>query len=241
MVKAKRIAERMVRSASWMRIYLAAALLAAAALLHSGGARAQEAAWWTQRLTFGEGPAFAENLWAKGRRMRAESVVEGHRVVTLVDEKRYLIIDEFGRTGISIARSPRAIGQDAKRRRPFGNEVDELMRDGAEKVGSEMRAGQEVDHYRLTRRDGDRDEVWVTQDESRLPLETVFRERNTGTMNRRVYLRWVESAWPDALFEPGKDVKLEEISYEDYVERSKKGPVGPAPPFYADLLHGTRE
>lgn len=224
-----------------MRTHLAAALLAAAALLHPGSARAQEATWWTQRLTFGEGPAFAENLWAKGRRMRAESVVEGQRVVTLVDEKRYVIIDEFRRTGISIARSPRAIGQDAKRRRPFGTELDDLMRDGAEKVGSEMRAGREVDHYRLTRRDGDRDEVWVTQDESRLPLEAVYRERNTGTLSRRVYLRWVETAFPDELFQPADGVKLEEISYEDYVERSRKGPVGPAPPFYADLLHGTRE
>jgi hypothetical protein len=223
-----------------MRTHLAAAVLAVAVLL-VGSAGAQEASWWTQRLTFGEGPAFAENLWSKGPRMRAESVVEGHRVTTLVDEKRYVIIDEFGRTGISIARSPRAIGQDAKRKRPFGNEAEELVQDGAEKVGSEVRAGQEVDHYRLTRNDGDRDEVWVTQDERRLPLETTFRDRSTGAMNRRVYFRWVEAAWPDALFEPAAGVKLEEIPYDEYVERSRKGPVGPAPPFYSELLHGTRE
>lgn len=224
-----------------MRTHLAVAALAAAWLSLGGSARAQEASWWTQRLTFGEGPAFAENLWAKGRRMRAESVVEGHRLTTLVDEKRYLIIDEFGRTGVSIARSPRAIGQDAKRKRPFGNEVDDLLREGAEKVGSEVRAGQDVDHYRVTRKDGDRSEVWVTQDESRLPLESVFQDRGTGSMSRRVYLRWVEAPWPDALFEPPDDVKIEELSYDAYVERSKKGPVGPAPPFYADLLHGLKD
>jgi hypothetical protein len=224
-----------------MRTHLAAALLAAAWLTSAGGASAQQAAWWTQRLTFGEGPAFAENLWAKGRRMRAESVVEGHRLITLVDEKRYAIIDEFGKRGISIARSPRAIEQDARRKRPFGNEIDDLLREGAEKVGSEVRAGQDVDHYRVTRADGDRSEVWVTQDESRLPLESVFRDRSTGSMSRRVYLRWVESAWPDALFEPAPGLKLEELSYDEYVERSKKGPVGPAPPFYAELLHGLKE
>jgi hypothetical protein len=224
-----------------MRTHLAAALLAAAWLTSAGGASAQQAAWWTQRLTFGEGPAFAENLWAKGRRMRAESVVEGHRLITLVDEKRYAIIDEFGKRGISIARSPRAIEQDARRKRPFGNEIEDLLREGAEKVGSEVRAGQDVDHYRVTRADGDRSEVWVTQDESRLPLESVFRDRSTGSMSRRVYLRWVESAWPDALFEPAPGVKLEELSYDEYVERSKQGPVGPAPPFYADLLHGLKE
>jgi len=223
-----------------MRTHLAAAVLAVAVFL-VGSAGAQEASWWTQRLTFGEGPAFAENLWSKGLRMRAESVVEGHRVTTLVDEKRYVIIDEFGRTGISIARSPRAIGQDAKRKRLFGNEAEDLLRDGAEKVGSEVRAGQEVDHYRLTRKDGDRDEVWVTQDERRLPLETLFRDRSTGAMNRRVYLRWVEAPWPDALFEPAAGVKLEQLSYDEYLERSRKGPVGPAPPFYSELLHGQRE
>lgn len=223
-----------------MRIHLAAALLAVAALGLSAGARAQESSWWTQRLTFGEGPTFVENLWSKGRRMRAESIVEGHRVTTLVDEKRYVIIDDLGNAGISIARSPRAIAQDAKRKRPFGTEFEDLVADGAEKVGSEVRAGQDVDHYRITRSDGDRDEVWVTQAEPRLPLEAMYRERS-GTRSRRVYLRWVEGAWPDSLFVPDPGVKLEEISYEEYLERSRKGPVGPAPPFYADLLHGERE
>lgn len=224
-----------------MRTHLVAAVLAAAALCLSGSARAQESSWWTQRLSFGEGPTFVENLWCKGRRMRAESIVEGHRVTTLVDEKRYIIIDDLGNSGISIARSPRAIAQDAKRKRPFGNEYEELVGDGAENVGSEVRAGQDVDHFRITRSDGDRDEVWVTQDERRLPLETMYRDRSSGSRSRRVYLRWVEAAWPDSLFEPDSGVKLEEIAYEDYVERSRKGPVGPAPPFYADLLHGARE
>ena len=173
--------------------------------------------------------------------MRAESVVEGHPIVTLVDEKRYVIIDELRRTGVSIARSPRAIGQDAKRKRPFGNEVDDLLREGRGE-GRAARCAPARTSTTIASRasDGDRSEVWVTQDESRLPLESVFHDRGTGSMSRRVYLRWVEAPWPDALFEPPDGVKLEELSYEAYVERSKKGPVGPAPPFYADLLHGER-
>jgi hypothetical protein len=218
-----------------------AAALALGLLVSAGSATAQEVAWWTQRITFGAGPAFVENLWTKGRKMRAESVVEGRRVLTFVDEKRYVIVDELGKTGISIERSEHSIAQDAKRKRPFGNEADDVVKAGGETVGVEMRAGQEVEHFRSTLRDGDRDEVWVTKDERRLPIESVYRERQTGTTNRRIYLRWVEAAFPDEFFAPARDVKIETIGYDEYATKSKQGPVGPAPPFYSDLLHGTRE
>jgi len=224
-----------------MRTQLAAAFLALGLLSGAGSAAAQEAAWWTQRMTFGAGPAFIENLWAKGRRMRAESIVEGRRIVTYVDDKRYAIVDDLGKAGVSIGRSEHSIGQDAKRKRPFGTELDEIVKQGGEKVGQEMRAGQEVDHYRLTQGDGDRDEVWVTTDESHLPIESLFRDRGTGAANRRVYLRWVEAQFPDDFFAPPRDVKLESMTYDEYVARSKKGSVGPAPPFYSDLLHGTHD
>jgi hypothetical protein len=227
-----------------MRIHVAALLpaaLFAASLAAPRPAAAQEDAWWTQRLTFGEGPALVENLWSRGSRMRAESVFDGHTIVTLVDEHRYLIIDAIGRTGVSIARSPLATAQDAKRKRPFGNEGEDLLKKGAELVGTEMRAGQEVDHYRITRADGDRTEAWLTRDAQKLPMEAMYRDRDTGAMDRKVYLRWVQTSFPDAFFRPDPGVKLEEISYEDYVARSKTGGVGPAPPFYGDLLHGVRE
>ena len=224
-----------------MRTHLAALALALGLVSVAGTAGAQEAAWWTQRMTFGAGPAFVENLWAKGRRMRAESVVEGRRIVTFVDDKRFVIVDELGKAGVSIERSAHSIAQDGKRKRPFGTELDDIVKLGGEKVGQEMRAGQEVDHYRVTRGDGDRDEVWVTTDESHLPIESVYRDRGTGAANRRVYLRWVEAQFPDDFFAPSRDVKLESMSYDEYVTRSKQGPVGPAPPFYSDLLHGTRE
>jgi hypothetical protein len=35
-------------------------------------------------------------------------------------------------------------------------------------------------------------------------------------------------------------VKLEQLSYEDYVARSQKSLVGPAPPLFSELLHGPR-
>ena len=222
-----------------MRTHVAALLFALQALALP--AAAQEDSWWTQRITFGTGPALVENLWCKGPRMRAESVFDGNPIVTLVDSERYVIIDTLRRTGVAIGRSPIAIGQDAARERPFGYEAKALLK-SAEKIGSEVRAGRDVDHYRITASDGDRSEVWVTQDELHLPMEELFRARDTGAKNQRIYLRWVQAAFPDALFEPESGVKLEKLSYEQYVERTRKGEaVGPAPPLYADLLHGRRD
>jgi len=229
----------MVRSARGMRIHARLAAAALVASLAAPGARAQEAsAWWTQRLTYGAGPMVVENLWCKGPRMRAESVFLGHPIVTLVDERRYVIFDAATRTGIAIARSPRAIAEDAKRKRPFGYEADELIAEGGEKVGTEVRAGEEVDHYRLTEPNGDQREVWASADAYRLPSESRRFDRSSGQETRMVYVRWLQQAFPDGFFRPDPDVKLEELGYDEYVARSRQGPVGPAPPLYGNLLHG---
>ena len=223
-----------------MRTRVAAlAALALAVAAAPAPAHAQPATgWWTQRLTYGAGPMLVENLWCKGPRMRAEFVFEGHPIVTLVDERRYVIFDEVTRTGVAIARSPAAIALDAKRARPFGREADDLIAEGAEKVGSEVRAGQDVDHYRLTKPGGDQREVWASADTFKLPAEWRSFDRGTGRESRVVYLRWVQQSFPEAMFQPEPGVKLEEIGYDDYVARSRQGPVGPAPPLFADLLHG---
>ena len=73
-------------------------------------------------------------------------------------------------------------------------------------------------------------------------LAPLRRDRRSGVEFRSQYLDWNHAiGLPDHLFEPPSDVELEPVGYDDYVERSKKGAVGPAPPFYADLLHGRRE
>jgi hypothetical protein len=224
-----------------MRTQLAAAGLVASILASQLPARAEgPSGWWTQRLTYGAGPMMIENLWSKGPRMRAEFVFEGHPIVTLVDEHRYVMLDEVTRTGVAIARSPASIALDAKRTRPFGREADDLITAGGEKVGAEMRAGEELDHYRLTKPGGDQREAWVSADPLRLPSEWRAFDRATGQESRVVYLRWVQRSFPDALFQPDAAVKLEQLSYEEYVARSQKAPVGPAPPLFSDLLHGPR-
>lgn len=233
----------MVRSAPVMRTRLLAlaASAALAASLSAPPAAAQHAsAWWTQRLTYGAGPMVIENLWCKGPRMRAESVFQGHPIVTIVDERRYVILDEVTRTGIAVARSPAGVAQDAKRKRPFGHEADDLIAEGAEKVGTEMRAGEELDHYRLTKPGGDQREVWASRDDLRLPQEVRSFARASGQESRVVYLGWVQQSFPDSMFQPDPGVRLEELAYDEYVSRSRQGPVGPAPPIYGDLLHGPR-
>jgi hypothetical protein len=243
----------MVRSGPVTRTRLLASALALLACLAAAPARAEQAkpaqapapssqgnAWWTQRLSYGAGPMVIENLWSKGPRMRAESVFLGHPIVTLVDEQRYVMFDEVTRTGVAIARSPASIALDAKRKRPFGDEADELIADGGEKVGTEVRAGEEVEHYRLTEPGGNQREVWASADGFRLPSESRRFDRATGQESRIIYVRWLQHGFPDDFFRPAPDVKLEQLSYEEYVARSAKEAVGPAPPLYAYLLHGPR-
>jgi hypothetical protein len=116
-----------------------------------------------------------------------------------------------------------------------------LIGDGAEKIESGVMSGHESSRYRLTDSAGRR-EVWVTDSEYELPVEVHRYYRKTASEMRIRYLGWSPGVpIPDWFFEPGADIELEIISYEEYVERSSKEAVGPAPPFYAELLHGRRD
>ena len=57
-----------------------------------------------------------------------------------------------------------AIEQDAVRKRPFGNELAALVKQGAESVGFENLGGREVEVFRVTDERGRR-QVWVTTGE----------------------------------------------------------------------------
>ena len=126
-----------------MRTRVAAlAALALAVAAAPDPTRAEPAnGWWTQRLTYGAGPMLVENLWCKGPRMRAEFVFEGHPIVTLVDEHRYVMFDEVTRTGVAIARNPAAIALDAKRGilfAPTGSAAFDFY--GADRLGDNLYA-----------------------------------------------------------------------------------------------------
>jgi hypothetical protein len=201
-------------------------------------ARGEEDTWYVQKVTAGDSPLRVENFWSKGSRLRAHSVVAGRPILTLVNGEFYTVIDELAATGVAIRRSPAATQADAKRGRPFGREGDQLLAAGAEKVGRETIMGRDCDVYRLTGAGGRR-EACLLQDPSRVPVRgEEFDRARSATVQVR-FLDW-SRGFPvaDAFFEPDPRVAIERVEYADYLARAPKGPVGPAPVLYRDLLHG---
>jgi len=223
---------------SFVRLRLAAlALLLASA---PGVAQETESTWYAERITSGDVPVHVEHLWSKGSKLRAEMVLGGHPIVTLVSGEHYIVIDRIAKTGASIQRSPKAIRQDAGRGRPFGNEWIELDEAGGEKISTETIGGRECDLYRLTGAGGRR-EVCVSQDESRLPLQHSVWQRGSGREARTQYLDWTSGlALGEDFFEPDPGVTLEHLTYDAYLSRATKEQIGPAPPFFRELLHGRK-
>jgi hypothetical protein len=186
----------------------------------------------------GETPLRVEHFWSKGRRLRVHTVLAGHPVVTIVNGDRYYVLDELTGTGVAIRRNPAARRADAGGARPFGNDAERILREGGEKVRSERLAGTSCDVYRITDAKGRR-EVWVTQEEPRLPVRVEIFERISGRSGRHDYLDWSRDVpMPDAFFEPDPRFTIESLEYEEYLTKATEGPVGPAPVFYSDLLHG---
>ncbi len=225
---------------------LALLLATFACLLGSAPAHAQEDAagetsWYAERLTTGDAPVRLEHLWSKGDRLRSENTFMGHPIVNLVADGRYVVFDRLSRRGISIARSPLAIAQDADRERPFANELAALRSAGAEQVGSERVGTSRCDIWRLTNQEGRR-EVCVSEGDAKLPLWRKIWVRNTGRESLSRYLEWSRDLQlPDAFFQVPADVELEQLTYEAYLERAPKERLGPSPPMHRELLHGTPE
>lgn len=196
--------------------------------------------WYAQLFTHGDTIVRVDHTWSKGRKLRSELVVQGRSFLTLVNGDRYIVIDQTGGNGIAIQRAPEALAIDAKRpkERPFGREVEELVAKGAEVVRSENLNGRPCRVYRKTDDVGKR-EIWVTDDKQQLPLRVEFFARDGSAHTTTDFLEWLAGVdLPDAFFEPDPRVALETIEYADYVERSKQGPVWPAPVLFAPLLHG---
>jgi outer membrane lipoprotein-sorting protein len=215
---------------------------ALALLLVAAPAVAQETSstWYAQRITSGDTPLIVEYLWSKGPKQRAETVIGGHPIITLVNGERYITIDRLANTGVSIQRSPTAIREDGTRSRPFGNEGALFQASGAEKVSTETIAGRSCDLYRLTNNEG-RKEVCVSRDETLLPLQLKVWRRAIGKEAVTRYLDWTSGlALSDEFFEPDPAVTLEHLSYDDYLRRAVNEQIGPAPPFFRDLLHGAK-
>jgi hypothetical protein len=193
--------------------------------------------WYAQALTRGEAGLNVTHLWSKGAALRAETVVAGHKVVTIVRGDRYYAYDGLTGEGLSIRREPAVVAADKPDERPFAQEYDVLIHQGAELVREETLIGRRAGIYRVTDEIGRR-ELWVTQDEQRIPLRVEVFDRQTGTERVTDYVNWQSNlAIPDTFFAPDTSAKLTDMDYSEYLRRSSaEGSVGPVPVFYTHLL-----
>jgi hypothetical protein len=225
-----------------MRLATAVLLVPLLPLILVTSSRAQEPAaptWHAQVIAHSDAGLNVTYFWSKGPRLRAETVVSGHRIVTIVNGPLYYAYDAVLGQGIAVERAPEALAKDSPTRRPFGRELEIVEAQGAEKVGEKLHHGAPCDVYRVTDDAGKR-ELWVTQAEPRLPVRLELYSRKSGKTRYTDYLDWLSQLpLPDAFFEPDASVRLQRYTLADYVRESvEKGSVGPVPVLYADLLHG---
>jgi outer membrane lipoprotein-sorting protein len=211
----------------------------AAASPRSGAAEVEHDTWYAQALASSDIGINVTHFWSKGSMLRAETVVLGRRIVTIVDGDTYYAYDGLGLSGLAIGRSKRAMAQDAERARPFGNELAAMKRTGAESIGVEQLGGTEVEVFRRTDRLGRR-QLWVTSGAPFLPLQVEIFRRDTGQIATTRYLDWRRGLpISDAFFQPDAKVQLDRMGYDEFVERQAGGkPLGPVPVLYTDLLSG---
>ena len=162
----------------------------------------------------------------------------GHKVVTIVNGPWYYAYDGLTGFGIAIKRESRALAKDRPDRRPFGNEYDLLVGQGAELIREEDLAGRKAGVYRVTDERGKR-ELWSTLDELHLPLRIEIYDRRTAQRRYTDYLNWQSGlSMPIGFFEPPPNITLERLEFAEYLKRTQEvGPVGPVPILYANLLH----
>lgn len=214
---------------------LAVALLAA--LVAAPAAGEEAGTWYAQALTRGEAGLNLTHFWSKGTWLRAETVVAGHKIVTIVRGDTYYAYDALSGEGLAIEREPAAIERQKPGERPFGNEYRILQEQGAEKIRDEQMLGRPTGVYRVTDERGKR-ELWVTEDEARIPLRLEIFDRARGQQRTTDYLNWQSDLHiPDAFFTPDPRMKLEALDYREYLSRSaSEGTVGPVPVLYTPLL-----
>lgn len=225
---------RALRLATLVIVSLLAAAARAADPAPSG-----PSTWFAQVIAHADTGINVTYFWSKGPRLRAETVIAGRRVTTIVSGDTYYAFDAVGQTGIAVGRGPKAIAADARGQRPFGREFENLVSQGAERVREENVMGRPCEVFRLTDQLGRR-EIWVTKDKLRLPVRISVFRRDTGVTVTTEYINWLTGlSIADGFFLPDSNVTLERIDFDTFMRRSSTGePIGPVPVLYTDLLVG---
>lgn len=226
---------------------LGAALLVPAARAQQAPAAADKPSvlvlpdtWYTQVVASSDLGSTVTYFWSKGDKLRSETVVAGRKAVTIVNGPTYYAYDLVQRTGIAVERAPEALAADAKRARPFGNEYETMLAQGAEKVRDEDVGGREAELYQIS--DGlGRRQLWVTRDENHLPLRILFYSENDSRSYETKFLEWMTGLpLHDDFFSPEPGVELTRLTLQRYLElrEERSGQVGPVPVLYTELLRG---
>ncbi len=213
---------------------LSGCLIALPAFAEDGKART----WYAQTLTRGEAGLNVTHFWSKGSMLRAETIVAGHKVVTIVRGDTYYAYDALEGRGLAITREPANVAKDDPSKRPFGREYEILTSQGAELVREEEMLGRRAGIYRITDELGKR-ELWVTEDGERIPLRVEIYDRRTSARRTIDYVNWQSDLRiPDDFFAPDARMQLTPMSHTEYLRRTtEEGSVGPVPVLYLDLLY----
>jgi hypothetical protein len=211
----------------------------AAAEKDKGGEKLAIPSWYTQTFTRGSAGLNVSYLWSLKSKFRAETVVRGHRLVTIVNGDTYYVYDALTMTGIAIRRAPAALAAESPDRRPFGNEAQILIDQGGEKIREESIAGKHAEVYQITDETGRRI-VWVTQDDRRLPIRVEFFIRKSASTRYKEYVDWVTGLpVSDAFFEPAPRIQFERFELDAYIKSTiAKDAAATLPILYQELLHG---
>jgi len=195
--------------------------------------------WYTQTFARGDAGLNVTYLWSLKSKFRAETVVRGHKLVTIVNGETYYVYDALTMTGIAIRRAPAALAAESPDHRPFGNEAQILIDEGGEKIREESIAGKRAEVYQITDENGRRI-VWMTQDDRQLPIRIEVFGRKSGSTRYKEYFDWVRGlAVSDAFFEPEPGIQFERLELDEYIENTlAKDSAVMLPILYQELLHG---
>ncbi len=195
--------------------------------------------WYTQSYTRSDTGLTITYLWSLKSKFRAETVVRGHNLVTIVNGDTYYTYDALTMAGIAIRRAPAALAAESPDRRPFGNEGQLLIDQGGEKIREENIAGRLADVYQITDERGRRI-AWMTQDDRRLPIRIELFSRKSGSTRYKEYVDWITGLpIADAFFEPEPSIQFQHFELDEYIQHIiAKGSAATLPILYQELLHG---
>jgi hypothetical protein len=195
--------------------------------------------WYTQTYTRNDTGMSVTYLWSLKSKFRSETVIRGHKLVTIVNGDTYYVYDALTMEGIAVRRAPAARAADSPDHRPFGNEAQILIDQGGEKIREENVAGKRAEVYQVTDQSGRRI-VWVTQDDRRLPIHMELFDRKSGVTRYKEYVDWVGGLpITDAFFEPEPSIEFKRFELDEFIANALKEDSDiTLPILYQELLQG---